>query len=102
MEASTYAPGYLPHGNNEGLSRTIIPIVLRHGDIMVTGGHSRLAYHAVPRLLTWQNPTADISPDLFPYLLSTSEARFGEAADQENLKNYIFTTRLNMNVRQVN
>ena len=102
LETSAYIPGELPHGNTESSSKTIIPIVLRHGDIMVTGGHSRLAYHAVPRLLTWQHPTTDLSPDFFPHLLSAASAQFDKVAVRENLENYVFTTRLNMNVRQVN
>lgn len=102
LEASTYIPGYLPHGNTGNAPRTIVPILLQHGDIMVTGGHSRLAYHAVPRLLSWRNPSQCLSQDFIPGLLSAFKKRFGQDGVRENLEEYILTTRLNVNVRQVN
>ncbi|CDS37880.1 conserved hypothetical protein [Echinococcus multilocularis] len=102
LEASTCIPGHLPHGNIGNTAKTIIPILLQHGDIMVTGGHSRLAYHAVPRLLSWRNASQCLSHDFFPSLLSAFKKRFGEDGIRENLEKYVLTTRLNVNVRQVN
>ncbi|VDM35096.1 unnamed protein product [Hydatigera taeniaeformis] len=102
LETSTYIPGFLPHGNIGNVPKTIVPILLQHGDVLVTGGNSRLAYHAVPRLLSWWNPSQCISQDFFPCLLSAFKKRFDEDGNRENLENYILTTRLNMNVRQVN
>ncbi|VDD82358.1 unnamed protein product [Mesocestoides corti] len=106
LEASGYIPGSLPHGNSEEVTRTIIPILLRHGDIMVSGGHSRLAFHAVPRLLSWERASLDLPTSFFPNLLSKFLEMLGDACEpsslRDNLESYIYSTRLNMNVRQVN
>ncbi|KAL5104606.1 Nucleic acid dioxygenase ALKBH1 [Taenia crassiceps] len=58
-----------------------------NGDVMVTGGHSRLAYHAVPRLLSWRNPSQCLSHDFFPSLLAAFKKRSGEDGIRENLEN---------------
>ncbi|KAM7539039.1 hypothetical protein Aperf_G00000054060 [Anoplocephala perfoliata] len=101
LEAATYISGSAPHGNSDSLEKTIIPIVLRHGDIMITGGHSRLAYHAVPRLLSWEQPLKSLPSDLFSYLTERFKSLFGRDCVQAILETYIYSTRLNVNVRQV-
>jgi len=73
-----------------GLSRDEepIPILLRSGDIVVMSGpQCRRAYHGVPRVLD----------GTLPDYLQT----FGEDEDSELFGNYLQTTRININVRQV-
>ncbi|VDO11694.1 unnamed protein product [Rodentolepis nana] len=101
LEASNYFPGNLPHGHSEFGNKTIIPIILRHGDIIVTGGHSRLAYHAVPRLLLWEQPSNDLPISFLPNLVERFRNRFGLECNRKILEDYVCSTRLNVNVRQV-
>jgi len=56
------------------------PILLRSGDVLVMAGESRMAYHALPKVLpaTWEG---------------NSDGRVGE---------YLSNHRININVRQVN
>lgn len=91
----------MPHGNPENLTKTIIPILLRHGDIMITGGHSRLAYHAVPRLLSWKAYLKDLPEIFFSNLTGKFTERLQVECNRKILEDYISSTRLNVNVRQV-
>ena len=56
------------------------PILLRSGDVLVMAGESRMAYHALPKVLpaTWEG---------------NSDGQVGK---------YLSTHRININVRQVN
>ncbi|VUZ49880.1 unnamed protein product [Hymenolepis diminuta] len=101
LEASSYIPGNLPHENPGTCTKTIIPILLRHGDIMITGGHSRLAYHAVPRLLSWHQPLNDLPRNFFSNLIEKFKDRFELDCNRKILEDYVYSTRLNINVRQV-
>ena len=64
----------------QNLAEPPTPILLRSGDVLVMGGESRMAYHALPKVLpgTWEGE---------------SEGRVG---------GYLSNHRININVRQVN
>lgn len=90
---------------------TIVPILLRHGDVMVTGGHSRLAFHAVPRLLEdISNISRDQQDLLASRLAAAASSRAVDNSQEEldslllksHIAEYLASTRLNINVRQVN
>lgn len=70
-----------------GQTKAVKPLAmfLRSGDIVVLSGQSRLAYHAVPKILDCDN---DEVQDIF------SEA-------QPGILQYLKSSRINMNVRQV-
>ncbi|KAN0076875.1 hypothetical protein V8E55_010730 [Tylopilus felleus] len=77
-----------------GLTRDIepIPILLRSGDVLIMSGPAcRRAYHGVPRILEHTLPTHFSQP---------SEGS-DEVMDWEPYKDYMCTTRININVRQV-
>ena len=62
------------------LAESPTPILLRSGDVLVMAGESRMAYHALPKVLpaTWEG---------------NSDGQVGK---------YLSTHRININVRQVN
>lgn len=90
---------------------------IRSGDIVVMSGDSRLAYHAVPRIL--QIPGEDSLAPLSPGLLQAAAGSHG--GEQEGCRlwahhnqsieqvlaewpvfhHYLQTSRINVNVRQV-
>ncbi|TDL27432.1 hypothetical protein BD410DRAFT_782516 [Rickenella mellea] len=74
-----------------GLSRDVepVPILLRSGDALVMAGPGcRRAYHGVPRILEGTVP---------PHLQSSGSEQDG----WEHLAEYLQTSRINVNVRQV-
>ena len=73
---------------------------LRSGDIMIMAGDSRLAYHAVPRILAPQKRTGEAAS---PACLSRrkEETSRDYSEDISILEQYITTSRINVNVRQV-
>ncbi|CAL1703646.1 unnamed protein product [Somion occarium] len=75
-----------------GLTRDVepIPILLRSGDVVIMSGpQCRRAYHGVPRILE------DTLPALF------GSTRIQEDKDWPLYEEYMRTTRININVRQV-
>ena len=102
-----------------GRTKAIKPIemFIRSGDIVVMSGDSRLAYHAVPRIL--QLPGEDSLAALSPGLLQAAAS--SHAGEQESCSlwahhdqstqqalaewpvfhSYLQTSRININVRQV-
>ncbi|XP_036398191.1 nucleic acid dioxygenase ALKBH1 [Megalops cyprinoides] len=81
---------------------------MHSGDIMVMSGHSRLLYHAVPRIVPRIVPTPAATP-LPPCLLQGPEwsapedslVRRVKEEDWEVCARYMQTSRVNMTVRQV-
>ncbi|TFK42638.1 hypothetical protein BDQ12DRAFT_623854 [Crucibulum laeve] len=69
-----------------------VPIILRSGDVVIMSGPAcRRAYHGVPRILDGTLP---------PHLEVDSMAE-DERSEWEPYENYMRTTRINVNVRQV-
>jgi len=48
-----------------GLDKSVRPsaLLLRHGDVVVMSGHSRLCYHAVPRIVADADADVDVDVD---------------------------------------
>lgn len=83
-----------------------VAIFLHSGDIVVMSKESRLCYHGVPRiLLTDEQPwNADINCDYTNKLESLDESVISHCANNNFWKpyeDYIETSRININVRQV-
>ena len=74
------------------------PILLRSGDIVIMSGESRLAFHAVPKIL----PDPHLN-QYFTYEFNDTESKFF-VSDQEwkDFYDYIRINRINLNIRQVN
>lgn len=74
------------------------PILLRSGDIVIMSGESRLAFHAVPKIL----PDPRLN-QYFTYEFNDTESKFF-VSDQEwkDFYDYIRINRINLNIRQVN
>ncbi len=88
-----------------GKTREQAPLAmyLRSGDIMIMAGDSRLAYHAVPRILS---PPRHVGEQALPALsecLLRGEEETGRDCSEKNvvLERYLATSRINVNVRQV-
>ena len=64
-----------------------VPILLRSGDVVIMSGSCRRAYHGVPRILEGTLPE---------HLKNTSDD-----GDWGPFAEYLETTRINVNVRQV-
>ena len=87
-----------------------IPLLLRNGDAVVLSGESRLAFHGVASVLPFQIPFEheDITSKLFSQKQVGIKA-FGleeqqlnlTNADRKNVRDYLSTKRINLNVRQV-
>uniref|UniRef100_A0A0X3PT29 Alkylated DNA repair protein alkB homolog 1 n=1 Tax=Schistocephalus solidus TaxID=70667 RepID=A0A0X3PT29_SCHSO len=112
LEASENIPGpQLPHEGaagvlDESTGNTILPIILHHGDVLISGGSSRLAYHAVPKLLCWDMKTqlpSDLLSDLSNNFIQAHPLgnALSKSEVQSSLEAYVHSTRVNMNVRQV-
>ena len=67
---------------------------------MIMAADSRLAYHAVPRILA---PPRHAGEAALPVCLSRGEEETCRDYDQKNaiLERYLATSRINVNVRQV-
>jgi len=85
-----------------GKTRDQAPLAmyLRSGDIMIMARDSRLAYHAVPRILAPKKRTGDAA---LPACLSREKEKTAEGCGEEIaiLEQYLGTSRINVNVRQV-
>lgn len=85
-----------------GKTREQAPLAmyLRSGDIMIMAGNSRLAYHAVPRILA---PPKHASEAALPACLLRGEVDTKGDCIENNaiLEQYLATSRINVNVRQV-
>ena len=77
-----------------GMTRDTEPIaiLLRSGDIVIMSGPCRRAYHAVPRILEGSLP---------PHLQGTSLGDDIQRKEWEPYEEYMNSTRININVRQV-
>lgn len=67
---------------------------------MIMAGDSRLAYHAVPRILA---PPRDAGERALPEYLLRREKETSADCSEKNaiLEQYLATSRINVNVRQV-
>ena len=67
---------------------------------MIMAGDSRLAYHAVPRILA---PPRDAGERGLPECLLRQEKETGGDCSEQNaiLEQYLASSRINVNVRQV-
>lgn len=90
---------------------------LRSGDICVMGGESRMAYHAVPRILAASNPTYmdwNSQGEVTPSPADTQDPNRGSSSDMDAcikqemnrmhwkpLNVFLKTSRINVNIRQV-
>ncbi|XP_071080477.1 nucleic acid dioxygenase ALKBH1-like [Haliotis cracherodii] len=90
---------------------------LRSGDICVMGGESRMAYHAVPRILAATNPTYmdwNSQGEVTPSPADTQDPNRGSSSDMDAcikqemnrmnwkpLNVFLKTSRINVNIRQV-
>lgn len=100
FECGSYQAFFLSLGNAAvfligGLTRDTEPItiLLRSGDIAIMSGPAcRRAYHAVPRILEGSLP---------PHLKAASLADDIQRKEWEPYEEYLRTTRINVNVRQV-
>ena len=85
-----------------GKTRDQAPLAmyLRSGDIMIMAGDSRLAYHAVPRILAPKRCTGDSA---LPACLSRGKETTAVDCREDIaiLEQYLATSRINVNVRQV-
>lgn len=85
-----------------GKTRDQAPLAmyLRSGDIMIMAGDSRLAYHAVPRILAPKKLTGEAA---LPAWLSKGQEETDVDCREEIalLEQYLTTSRINVNVRQV-
>lgn len=75
------------------------PILLKSGDIVVMSGPTRLAFHAVPKILP--NPHLH---EVFTYTKADLDESQYYVGDDEwaDLYDYIRINRINLNIRQVN
>ncbi|KER23860.1 hypothetical protein T265_14550 [Opisthorchis viverrini] len=120
----TASPSFLHppiNGGDQPDGSTVIPIVLRHGDVVIMLGKSRLAKHAVPIVLfdeACRDPVLRVaaqlaSQRLCPNLCASVDSSNGSSstcrvepsycscAICKAFVDYVLTTRINMNVRQV-
>lgn len=80
---------------------TPIPITLNHGDIVVMSGPSRLAYHAVPKIIkTTESETLLGGVDVDGVFDRLVELTGSQVAADIILK-YLQCSRININMRQV-
>lgn len=103
-----------PHFPHTSEATSVVPLVLRHGDVVVMLGRSRLAKHAVPAIL-FNHVSTGLSPEAYQMASrcghqlcpDCSNAEFTEEQNHQTcakciaITNYLLSTRLNMNVRQV-
>lgn len=69
-----------------------MPILLRSGDVVIMSGPTcRRAYHGVPRILE----------ETLPPHLRTAALDEPNRSDWQAYEDYLCTTRININVRQV-
>jgi alkylated DNA repair protein alkB family protein 1 len=82
-----------------GLTKNDKPLalLLRTGDVVVMGGLSRLRYHAVPRVFTELGLPAEL--EVLRRTPPTDETEGNNT--QHKILNFLATTRININVRQV-
>ena len=69
-----------------------IPVALymRSGDLMVMSGETRLAYHAVPRVMSASLDCLQVNRDLER-----------DSKVSETIERYLAVSRINLNIRQV-
>ncbi|KAI6656793.1 histone H2A dioxygenase-like protein [Oopsacas minuta] len=78
-----------------------VPLLLHSGDLVAMTGPTRLAYHAIPRIIKQESDTKavtviDDTSNLIEEL--RSKEMYGEV---EAVKNYMEYSRINMNIREV-
>ena len=81
----------------------ICPIILRPGDVVIMSGPSRLAYHAMARVLPVSLPAAGtvrVSPR-HQLQRTPDEPLPSTDADRDALEEFLHTHRININLRQV-
>ena len=80
-----------------------VPLLLQSGDLVVMSGPTRMAYHAVPRVIPQEGDTAAVSVAEKEEIMELieplrSEEMFGQVGA---VRNYMECSRINMNMRQV-
>lgn len=84
-----------------GQSKSVQPkaLLLRSGDVVIMSGPSRLAYHAVPKIV----PDLDQLKRVTTYDATTPHHDlYVNDSDWNDYFNYIKLNRINLNIRQVN
>lgn len=89
---------FLIGGRDRSITPT--PILVRSGDVIILSGESRYAYHGVPLILPMREAGNNTECELASLLIEDSDDDLGGFGD-ENVKMYLRTGRLNMNIRQV-
>lgn len=87
----------------ESVDDAVVPIVLRPGDVVVMGGATRLAYHAMARLLPTTLPATStvVVPDEDRVQRTDDQALPIHAEDCQALEQFVCDHRININLRQV-
>lgn len=88
-------------GNENRMSKPSA-LYLKSGDIVIMSGKSRLAYHAVPKILANEH----LSSTYFTYdkssdPLGTSQCCYVNDSEWSSIFDYIKVNRINLNIRQV-
>ena len=80
-----------------------VPLLLQSGDLVAMTGPTRMAYHAVPRIIPQEGYTDAVSVTEKERTLELIEPLVSEEMfDQvEAVRNYMECSRINMNMRQV-
>ena len=78
-----------------GLSKSVEPIALfiQSGDVIIMSGESRLYYHGIPKILP-------VDDGELPFM-QCKDAGMGISHEHKLLYNFMKTTRINVNIRQV-
>lgn len=80
-----------------------VPLLLQSGDLVALTGPSRLAYHAVPRIIPQDNPTNCVKVRKIEDPCNLIEPlRCKDMFEEvEAVRNYMECSRINMNIREV-
>ncbi|CAL8073720.1 unnamed protein product [Calicophoron daubneyi] len=99
---------HMIHGSGDNIhSTTVLPMVLHHGDVVVMSGPSRLAKHAVPSVLfNIDNAViTSVGTRVAKRLYENGEQNWSDDMPYDSFSklivDYVHSTRVNMNVRQV-
>ncbi|KAF9532924.1 hypothetical protein CPB83DRAFT_867295 [Crepidotus variabilis] len=79
-----------------------VPILLRSGDVVIMSGPGcRRAYHGIPRVLEGSMPWFLQKSEFDDLDVDGDKEKAGEVDDWASYQEYMRTTRINVNVRQV-
>lgn len=71
-----------------------VALMLRSGDVVIMSSKARMAYHAVPKILS--------DPNLHKYFEIEKEHPTEDLTEWTDFFDYIRFNRININIRQVN